>query len=245
MVYTEDKVQIQNQNTASAVSVFAGRIFGSKHCAQRAFTIFEMLVSIAVFTVLTSVVLVKNNQFKGTTALNNLAYEIALVIRQAQVYGLSVAKDTVSSSDTAFQHSYGIRFPVGADTTEATHFMLFVDRNDNMTYDAGSGALNPGDDVELFTLRPGTKIHKVCVDLGVYASERCATMPSSQYYVEALFTRPSPDALIKGQFSGATIDRASTMSVIIKSSSGLCREIYATSAGQIAVRENIDSSLCQ
>src|SRR5574343_579757 len=156
----------------------------------RSFTIFEMLVSIAIFTILTSVILAKNNQFKGTTALSNLAYEIALVIRQAQVYGLSVAKDLGSSDDLAFQRSYGVHFPAGADTTQATHFMLFADRNDNGTYDAGSGSFNPGDDVEMFTLRPGTKIHQVCVNRGNFASEHCALMPSTQYFVEVLFRRP-------------------------------------------------------
>lgn len=216
-------------------------LFRRCRSGHRAFTLFEALVSIAIFTILTSVLLVKNNQFRGTTALNNLSYEIALIVRQAQVYGLSVTKDVESTGDQAFQRAYGIHVPL---TGSNSQFMFFVDRNNNSVYDPGAGPGVPGDDLELFTLRNGTTIYKVCLDIGL-ATERCtAILPDASNHIEVLFRRPLPDARFRGVFGTITYSSASNASIFLRSNSGLCREVYVTSAGQIGVHEVVASSLC-
>ncbi len=56
---------------------------------MRGFSLIELIVVTGIFTVITAVVLANNAQFNNSVLLGNAAYDIALSVRQAQVYGLS------------------------------------------------------------------------------------------------------------------------------------------------------------
>src|SRR3989344_6847475 len=77
--------------------------------ALRAFTLVELVVVLAIFTLISSVVLANHSRFNGSVLLGSLAYDIALSIREAQVYGLSVKQHTVAGVGQ-FQIGYGIHF---------------------------------------------------------------------------------------------------------------------------------------
>ena len=68
------------------------------------FTLIELLVSIAIFIIITSVAVWNNSQFNSTILLTDLGYEIALSVRQAQVYGITVKAPAscISSSNSRY-----------------------------------------------------------------------------------------------------------------------------------------------
>src|SRR3989338_11714059 len=66
--------------------------------AARGFTLIEMLVVIAVMAIVTGVMLANNGRFGGQVLLQNLAYDIALTLRHAQVYGISVLRFEATAS---------------------------------------------------------------------------------------------------------------------------------------------------
>jgi prepilin-type N-terminal cleavage/methylation domain-containing protein len=54
------------------------------------FTLIELMVVLVVFVALTGIMISSQSKFDGTILLNNLAYDIALSIREAQTYGVNV-----------------------------------------------------------------------------------------------------------------------------------------------------------
>lgn len=69
------------------------------------FGLIELLVSISIMVLVTSVVLARHSAFSGTVLLKSQAYEIALRMREIQLSAVSVA-----SSSVAVRSQYGVRF---------------------------------------------------------------------------------------------------------------------------------------
>src|SRR3989344_6228445 len=75
------------------------------------FTLIELLVVTAIIVIVTSLVLINNNRFGGTVLLQNLAYDMAPSVREAQVYGISVL-----SFGGEFDFGYGMHFTANSQT---------------------------------------------------------------------------------------------------------------------------------
>ena len=91
------------------------------------FTLIELLVTISIFIIVTSVAVFNNNQFNSSILLTDLGYQIALSVRQAQVYGITVkapASCVVGSSSCSFTSGYGIDFNINSKTS----YILFEDK---------------------------------------------------------------------------------------------------------------------
>ena len=63
--------------------------FTARDCAYRGFTLIELLVCISIVSIVSAVILVRNNSFNGAVLLRNQSYELALAIRQAQLLAVS------------------------------------------------------------------------------------------------------------------------------------------------------------
>lgn len=148
---------------------------------KKAFSLIELIVVIGIITLITSVVLFNHNTFSGGVALENLAYEVALAVRQAQFFGINVRVADVGGNPT-FDAGYGVYFDINNPTT----FILFSDLNNNRFYDGAS------ENVDIYTITRGNEIKLLCVDAG------CSN-PSTQAFDELhiTFIRPEPDAIIK------------------------------------------------
>ncbi len=107
------------------------------------FTLVEMLVVVAIFTIISAVALFNQTKFSSDMVITNLAYEIALEVRQAQTYGIGVRNSSNDASN--FQYGYGVHF--GPDTVHpgsspTNSFSFFADTNSGAgstkyVYDAG------------------------------------------------------------------------------------------------------------
>ena len=84
---------------------------------KRGFTIAEIVVVIAIIGFVSVVVIARYRDFDSTSILKNLAYEVALSVREAQIM-------TVSTSNIGgvSQTSYGIAF-----TADSNAYVLFSD----------------------------------------------------------------------------------------------------------------------
>lgn len=168
-----------------------------------------MLVVVGIFAIITAIVLVKNSQFSNVVLLRNLAYDVALSIRQAQVFGLSVRATPESGVFTA---GYGVHFDADAPTTYA----LFADTNSNSRYDSGIDEV-----VETFTIARGNMIDRLC---GVSSSgvETCGA-PT----LDVVFLRPDPEAILTGVTGDAR--------VYLAAPNGFEESVLVRSTGQISV----------
>lgn len=87
-----------------------------------------MIVVVAIFLIITGILLSSLPSFRDSKSLDLVAQEIATAIRQVQVFSLG-AKSTVGS--TSYIH--GIYFA----TAQPSQLVVFNDGNSNHTYDGG------------------------------------------------------------------------------------------------------------
>ncbi len=161
---------------------------------RRGFSLLEMMVVIGIITLLTSVVLFNKQGFNNSILLTNLAYDVALSIREAQVYGI-----VVKGYQGSFDSGYGVHFesePVYP--YPITGYTLFVDGSSavnnfkpNFQFDQDEAV------VRSFSLQKGYTID-ICFDWFLPGPtplqyERCRD-PDFGDIIDITFVRPDPDA---------------------------------------------------
>ncbi len=106
--------------------------------------------------------------FNSVILLKSLAYEIALTVREAQTFGVSVRSDAGT-----FQSAYGVHF----DAALPKSYTLFIDRNANNRYDTGEA-------VTTYQIGQGNQIFDLCVNT-----------TCDRDMLDIVFRRPEPDAI--------------------------------------------------
>lgn len=182
------------------------------------------MVVTAIFMMLSGVVLSTNARFGSLIVLQNLAHDMALSVRQAQVYGIAVRRYEAANFDV----SYGIHFtlPEGGPTI----YELFADVNLNGAYDIGDAIINST------SLNPSYTITELCVRSNT-GLEDCSVSTA-----DVVFRRPEPDACI-GSGGAVTynqqfecISQLDRMRLVLESRSGQQAGIIVESSGQISVQ---------
>jgi prepilin-type N-terminal cleavage/methylation domain-containing protein len=203
--------------------------FSNQNAAQRAnmrllrtpralpgFSMVELLMVVAIFSVISLIVLTNHSKFNSSVLLGSLAYNIGLSVREAQVYGLSVRE-----YNSNFKVGYGIHF------ANPTSYFLFADVDADRRYDSGVDSI-----VRMYTAGQGHTLSKYC-GIKVDGQRDCSDGSTSATisHLDVVFYRPDPDANISsnqfGAYSGAEIT--------VGSPSGETRTITIASTGQIAV----------
>jgi prepilin-type N-terminal cleavage/methylation domain-containing protein len=189
----------------------------------KGFTILELVISIAIFAIMSALLLARYGTFNQGILLDNLAYDIALTIRNAQSYGLNVR----SSSRTAnlFDKPYGVHF----DINDPTHFIFFVDTGGYGVYNPNIYLDNDGNPDQILsktTITRGSKISALCVN-GCSAGTPVTS-------VDITFKRPDPNAIIK--INGRTDIYNSDTDITIMAVDGqTIKRITVRSTGQVTV----------
>ena len=167
---------------------------------EKGFSLIELIVSIAIFMIITSIVLYNYGSFNNDLIVSNLAYEVALEVRTAQVYGLSVL-----GSNNSFNAGYGVHF----DTNDTKDFYLFIDtygtgklqnsQSDSSFSDICVPPSAGGECVEKVSFQSGVSIQKFCTTQDDESG--CSTTggsPNAGYpaALDISFKRPNPDAQV-------------------------------------------------
>jgi len=214
------------------------------------FTLFEMLVTLAIMITLSGVVFFNHTKFESETEITNLAYQIALSVRQAQQYSVSVKQ-----SGTSFDATYGLHFSRGA----RTEYILFADRDGNGLYTSG----DPNDDMECSTGGGSECVEKVVIgrdnyikgwrgiawdggDVVGYGDES-----DSADFLDVRFERPNHDAIFDvyssdpGDYGDNPVnnfcdgDDCDGWAICLVSPEGREKRVVVYETGQISV-ENVD-----
>ena len=178
------------------------------------FTLIELLVVAGIIALISSLVLVNNNRFGGQVLLQNLAYDIALSIRQAQQFGISV-----QSFQGDFDAAYGMHFQVSPAEGNGV-YVLFADAvNRNGLYDSGEL-------VQPTTITQSYRVADLCVT-PPSSAEVCG-LPS----VDITFQRPEPDAYIR---SASVSGLNESARLRVQSPRGDLKDVTVEANGQISV----------
>jgi hypothetical protein len=182
---------------------------------------------------MTALVVAKYGSFNQGVILTNLAYDIALSIRTAQSYGISV-KVADPGSDTAdFNAAYGLFFSSGSNLSN--QYIFFSDGNSTIAPDAyltwnGSdvNTIGGGDAfISKYLFKRGTKIFRL-----VYPPYTSSTV--NQAIIT--FQRPDPTAHITTVSGGVLTYNRSGIEIDISSADGLStRAVVVYQNGLITV----------
>ena len=178
--------------------------------------------------------------FRGFTQrirLENLAQQIALTIREAQVLGSTRTALDAAPADLGFSGYVGVYIPYDAgdgfgygmlpdNTALQNAFAVFRDINNSHEMDDESGAED--EIADILKLDEGDTI--AAITAGEDASSQSAV--TSDFYV--LFKRPSLNAVMYSIDDGFTNPYLYT-TIVVSAASGEQRSIIITAGGQISV----------
>jgi prepilin-type N-terminal cleavage/methylation domain-containing protein len=182
----------------------------------KGFTILELIVSLAIFAMMTALVLSKYGNFNQNILLTNLAYDVALTVRNAQSYGLNVKSSTRTAND--FSKPYGVYFSKAASPANTT-IIFFTDTNSNDVYTAGTDAI-----IQSTTITRGSIVSAICV----YNNGACTDVDN----VSVVFRRPDPSAIIKVTSGGISY---ANLRITLRAIDNTTKVVIVNSTGQVSV----------
>lgn len=163
---------------------------------DRGFSLLEVLITAAIIGIVTALVVVRYGAFNNSVLLKSQAFEMALDLREAQVFAVSVRGEA-----STFRQTYGIHF----DTSTPNQYLLFIDTDEDDIYDSGEEIGAP------FVIDSRFSISQIEMVGGSTHSD-----------VSVTFHRPDFDARFSQSGSAARITIASedgdTRSVLVSSS---------------------------
>jgi len=218
---------------------------------QRGITFVEMSVSLAVLSIIMSSLVFYHRGFTDRLEITNLAYDIALTIREAQVSGSAVRGTDLGG----FDHAFGIRFFIGGsggNIGSDKAFISFVDLSNGVGGDPDglyNGNFNCRDEecIRKIEIGRGNFIKKVCWREN-NSSLKCNsnTNSSPPRGVDITFLRPKLDATTKfltygggWEGEGQVINNDGREAVIcLESPQGGKKTVHVLPTGQIFVGED-------
>lgn len=216
----------QNEQTAGYSNGIVPARKGQNDAMRRkvwGFTLIELIVTVSIFLVVSSIVLVSYPDFSQRMALNRTAQEVALTFRKAQSFALAVR-----GFGSQFP-GYGVRFDL-ADSDRA--FILFADfptGTEDFLGDQRYGGPDSGEKVEEFRIQTAAKITRLCKNKqpdGV-SWENCELSN-----VEAVYTRPDPIIALRADGDAQGV---SNLGIEISSLRGVTKTIVVWITGQVTI----------
>ncbi len=225
--YTVYRILQKYWNVFSAIRY---TLYAVRPGASRGFSLIELLAVTAVIAIISGVLLISNSRFGGSVLLENLAYDIALTVRQAQVYGISVQRFGTNT----FSAAYGVHFDTSSASSQTT-FVTFADAGtaDGLYDQPGTSEL-----VQATSLERGFRIAKLCTPAGANLAACTTSGNPGVSVVDIVFKRPEPDAWISTGSQSCTLGNGAcqqSVRIVISSPRGDLTSIVVENNGQISV----------
>ncbi len=181
---------------------------------NKGFTLIELMVVVGIVTVISAMLLANYGSFGDKVTLQNLTYDLALTVREAQVYGLSgkfQERDNFGSVPVILYFNKG----------GTPLFYMFADSNNNWVQDTG-------ENISEYNLGQGYQITDIWAEGD--------TIKNGINKLALRFKRPEPDAQIKDFTTNSSGTDYTDARIIIKSPRGEELSVFVESAGQISVQ---------
>ncbi len=192
-----------------------------KQQSSYGFGLIELMVSISILTLVSSVILVKNRSFNNALLLRNQAYEIAFSLRQAQLMAVSGTREVGASN----RNTYGVHFNVNTAPGNR-EYRIFRD-------DVGTINWFDASDFTIGTIQ--TIDNNYIIDI----TDNTGNAGTFLDTLSITFVRPNFDAKFITTVGGATLVSPVYLKVMPKVSTGYntvpFRLIEITRTGQITV----------
>jgi prepilin-type N-terminal cleavage/methylation domain-containing protein len=185
----------------------------------RGVSLIEIIVVVSILAIVSLIILVKHQTFNSHIILGSLTYDVALSLREAQVFGLAVREEALTDS---FDIGYGIHF----DENLNDKYTLFSDVNNDSEFNAGDNTLRE------YSIGRGIVISKFCATPVGSTVEICS--PGGITFLDIVFKRPDPEAYFSTSGGGTY----SQVRIELLAPKGTTREVEVLATGQISVLPN-------
>ncbi len=202
--------------------------------SKRGFSVTELLISIAIISLILAVVVLNQGDFTDQFSLTTNANDLELLIRQAQVFGVSVREFTPASNE--FTSAYGVSLST-VTTGFQSIYVSFADRGTkNGIYDGDIACTTGGSSecIKKFTFTRGIKINQICA-LKANSQADCAPIVGR---TDITFNRPDPAASIttfNSQGNQNNIGGVIGVRIELVSPKGKLKSVYVYTTGQISI----------
>ena len=196
---------------------------------KKGFSLVELLVVALIFFILTGIVLFKQGKFSSDVLITSTAYELALFIREAQVYGVGSKVQVGATSNSRF--AYGVYFSdVAGGDREATLFADVPDSSGNFDYDYDGGDIL----INKIQFKREQIIHDFC---GINETSTAICKADGLSALNITFVKPDLNARVIGiPSSGIPYEYVNGAIIKVRSSLGdKCRTIRVNPLGQISL----------
>ena len=174
------------------------------------FTLVELLVSIAIIIIVTSMVLLRYDKFDSTILLKNAAYDVALTLREAQMRSVSAVR---GGPLFEAKHPYGVTFTPG--TTAGKEYVTF--RYASSTDDPYYDVAEPDPDV-------ASEVGRSTIDRSMYICAVCAVDSGGDECginrLDVSFRRPEFRAFFHADGYGGAQSNINGGKIVVKSPKG-------------------------
>jgi prepilin-type N-terminal cleavage/methylation domain-containing protein len=222
-------------------NVFSKLLSSQASKLVRGFSLIELIITVSIMLIVTSAVLFRQAKFSSDILITNMAYEVALSVREAAVLGLSSRQDS-----SGYRVGYGVHFePASESGGSPDSFINFVDVSNALVTDTVSDNDNVFDyfytpntaDVvdKVINLTQGQRIKEYGARSSSNSAWNCG--PSNGQTLNIAYVRPNPEAHITmGTNSTKNSDIYSEAKIIVESGLGdKCRTVSVSVSGQISV----------
>lgn len=178
------------------------------------FSIVELLVSIAIISIIVTTIVLRQDNFNQSVLLRNQAYDVAFAIREVQQSAVSVVNTSGSIGD--IRSALGLYFETGSST-----YYIYRDKDNNKHYNQSEEYGSPG------RLDSRFRVVEIKDEDGAPYSK-----------VSIAYQRPNFDAVFYNHLATGPVELAKkTLKIVIASvaDSAQKRTILITSTGQISV----------
>ncbi len=206
----------------SSFSLSKNGVVGNKKKRNlvRGFTLAEIILVVFITSIISSAVVFRYRDFSDSIELENMALDVVLSVREAQVFGISSRGTTTPES---FFYAYGVRFS-SIPAADRASYISFIDSDgDDLWYDSSSDS----EQLKKIVFRQGYLVDDLCTITPPATSEVC-----SQAELDILFQRPDVNAIIKtGKFN----DHSSSARIELISPSGATTSVNVSESGQVYI----------
>ncbi len=196
---------------------------------MRGFTLVEIIITIIILSVVVGALLPAYNNFSDTLRLRRAAQEVALTLREAQASAIAVKgyDDDANPATPLVFKPWGVFYPL---TGSDVFYTLFVDLNNNQSYDAPNpdGPAPLGEKVKFLSLiNYNVRFKNLCARLrtGTVADDICTLSR-----IDVLYQRPNPDTILKGD--GIIYP---DVEIILENTRGKTLMVVVWASGQVTV----------
>ncbi len=187
----------------------------------KGFTLVELLISVAIIGLVTTVVLVRNGSFQGTVLLKSAAYEIALSLREAQIKSVSSTR-----SSGSFNYPYGLTFT----PSQASYTAFQYPSEDTTLRPRFDDSSYPANVIQTLLVGSTLQVYDVCINYG--SGDDC-----SPTRLDVSFRRPEFKSLFYAAGYGGSPANIQSAKVKIRSLAGNATVfvVEISQLGQISV----------